>query len=67
MTKTTEDEPKKFSIKELFYDPANGLIGSNKIYNKIKDDYPEITYEEIREVLNNQEASQVFKRKKFVF
>ena len=51
-------------IKDLFYSPSQGLIGTNKIYEKLKEDYPEIKYDEIKDILNKQEASQLFQRRK---
>ena len=48
-------------LKEIIYEPSAGLIGQNKLYEKLKKTYPEITKEEFSKLFEKQEVNQVFK------
>ena len=48
-------------IKKMFYDPKKGLWSVDKIHEKLKDQGVHVDIDEVRDVLENQLVTQVFK------
>jgi hypothetical protein len=51
-------------LKKFYYDPELGLMSPQKLYNKIHDDYPNITLKNIQEFISNQSTNQININKK---
>jgi len=52
----------KQTLSEAFYDPRSGFISAQKLYKKLKPDYPNLTWNEVRDFVNEQMSGQVTKR-----
>ena len=48
-------------IKEHYYNPKTGFVGLDKLYHKIKKEYPDITRKDVQTFLNRQKIVQVNK------
>ena len=48
-------------LKKAFYDISTGYVSANKLYAKLKTDYPELTLKQTKQFINKQSTAQIHK------
>ena len=48
-------------LKELFYNPKTGYISLDKLYEKIKKNKLNLTYEQVKDFYHSQALTQIMK------
>lgn len=51
-------------IDKIYKDPKSGFLSSNKLYQKIKEQHPEITLKQVKEYLANSSTEQLHTQKR---
>src|SRR5690348_9136263 len=46
-------------LKTAFYDIRTGFVSANKLYAKLKPDYPDLTLKETKQFIKSQSTNQI--------